>query len=1010
MKRSRKTIVSAAVMGALVAAGSSASAQDTVVIYRKAKDADGNVIQNSTAYAPERIPESDLGVALLNGAEVLIADDATRADGTQRRTTSFLGAIFAPYADVSVRFQGSRRIEDDRIITGVSTSPREVGYPSSSRAHSKNLSFDVSWFPEVVSGHSNNGHGNNADGVDVSNPGQGHGGPNGAVDESGDVDDEIHGGSGSAALDFGDYTLAAFPAQDKNGTAESRQGGKALKLSGNLWKAIPFNYTVTENTVLEVEFSSTKKAEFQSIGFWNNLNDWKGFRDSNMITLAGPESFGDIRDYLLTEGTGVSEKLTIEVGKHYTGAFQYLCFINDHDNGSKDGSCEFKNVRVYERGRDTVNWDAVDDYLYGTVQNFIIDKASEHRAAKLNGERADETSAIYPVLEFGANGAARVFVFQGAYRSEDPSPCAQDVVGAYQGSWNPESDVITRDIRNEIVRRFQEMVEAYGDFDNPNVNANLESESFAFEVPSTDGEANGDDADGDGVADSTPASDYHIEFSRNTVGQRDPTFYIRIGDVDGFGFGAAEGCYAANGGPANPDGDAVLGTGDFMPDLNRDRVMATGSKDDFDHRDAAEYNGNAYYAHNCTFSAANMRGVEFTDIALSTSYDGSRNKNEVHVKGLGATWPTGSWRKNSSTYYNNPEWFFLGRNSSPEFGQGGDFPKPPSNSRPNQPGFVFDFESAEGAIVEGQSIFFNMVTADYDVTPFRLILTNIDGQTIEVPVVHQSNSGGEDGLVQAAFARMPFDFVFKRIDGGGYRGFLRVDMDAPNEPYLCYDFVELSTRAIDVEGDGNHLDIFGHVVYSADSDFDPAADGHFDVSRHEGQLKSSRAPRFVPEPVIVTDDAPLPTQFGEGEHEITESQTLDNFVLANGAVVRVTGNVTLNVFGDINIPLGARLVITDGSSVKIYNDGAITIRGVIDNALPKQLRIISTLDSDATNRGISVDLEGGRFLGSLVGKRLSINAVDNGQIKFTYDKAMATQGISEAKTKLRVRALLDDKE
>lgn len=39
--------------------------------------------------------------------------------------------------------------------------------------------------------HPNNGHGNNLDGVDSSNPGQGQGGPNGAIDPSGGVDDEI---------------------------------------------------------------------------------------------------------------------------------------------------------------------------------------------------------------------------------------------------------------------------------------------------------------------------------------------------------------------------------------------------------------------------------------------------------------------------------------------------------------------------------------------------------------------------------------------------------------------------------------------------------------------------------------------------------------------------------------------------------------------------------------------------------------------------------------------------
>ncbi|MBL4700933.1 MAG: hypothetical protein JKX85_06730, partial [Phycisphaeraceae bacterium] len=42
-------------------------------------------------------------------------------------------------------------------------------------------------------GNGNNGHGNNDDGTDVSNPGQGNDGPNGGVDESGDVDDESKG-------------------------------------------------------------------------------------------------------------------------------------------------------------------------------------------------------------------------------------------------------------------------------------------------------------------------------------------------------------------------------------------------------------------------------------------------------------------------------------------------------------------------------------------------------------------------------------------------------------------------------------------------------------------------------------------------------------------------------------------------------------------------------------------------------------------------------------------------
>ena len=55
-----------------------------------------------------------------------------------------------------------------------------------------NASFDYqdAVFLVSLSPKNNNGHGNNLDGVDVSNPGKGSGGPNGEVDPSGGVDDE----------------------------------------------------------------------------------------------------------------------------------------------------------------------------------------------------------------------------------------------------------------------------------------------------------------------------------------------------------------------------------------------------------------------------------------------------------------------------------------------------------------------------------------------------------------------------------------------------------------------------------------------------------------------------------------------------------------------------------------------------------------------------------------------------------------------------------------------------
>jgi len=57
---------------------------------------------------------------------------------------------------------------------------------------------------EDGSGESNNGHGNNADGVDSSNPGQGGGGPNAdGADSDSSVDDEAGGGGAAPSKNKG---------------------------------------------------------------------------------------------------------------------------------------------------------------------------------------------------------------------------------------------------------------------------------------------------------------------------------------------------------------------------------------------------------------------------------------------------------------------------------------------------------------------------------------------------------------------------------------------------------------------------------------------------------------------------------------------------------------------------------------------------------------------------------------------------------------------------------------
>jgi hypothetical protein len=79
-------------------------------------------------------------------------------------------------------------------------------------------------------GKDNNGHGNNADGVDSSNPGQGKGGPNGAVDESctdptNCVDDEIKAG-GSGTSSGSSTTTETATATEETKTNNGKAKGK----------------------------------------------------------------------------------------------------------------------------------------------------------------------------------------------------------------------------------------------------------------------------------------------------------------------------------------------------------------------------------------------------------------------------------------------------------------------------------------------------------------------------------------------------------------------------------------------------------------------------------------------------------------------------------------------------------------------------------------------------------------------------------------------------------------
>ncbi len=244
---------------------------------------------------------------------------------------------------------------------------------------------------------------------------------------------------------------------------------------------------------------------------------------------------------------------------------------------------------------------------------------------------------------------------------------------------------------------------------------------------------------------------------------------IRIGDIDGFGYGTGSGLNAANGGAANVGAGGVLGAealptiGDYLPDLDGDGTVQIFQGDDFDNRSAAEIAGSSLQGSGFTNVATT--GSQFTDISLSQSYDDSSAAGNVFDANTGTS------------------------------GAGGPFPTPPSPALSNQPGFVFDFFVASGDIANNTPVFFNMLFGDYDITPASIEFTRANGTSFGASVTPQNSALGQDGLIQSAFATLAFGDVFTAAIGG-WDGYLMVDFLAPNEPYTAFDFVELSVDPI----------------------------------------------------------------------------------------------------------------------------------------------------------------------------------------------------------------------
>lgn len=157
-----------------------------------------------------------------------------------------------------------------------------------------------------------------------------------------DVSIGTGGGGGCPAIDFSSTTVSAYGSGQDNGSHAVQDGGATLFLQNNAWKSISYNYTVTANTVVEFDFRSTLEGEIHGIGFDND----DAISSNLTFKVHGTQAWG-ITSFDNYSPTGWTT-YTIPVGASYTGSYDRLFFVSDHDASPSNGNSYFRNVKIYE--------------------------------------------------------------------------------------------------------------------------------------------------------------------------------------------------------------------------------------------------------------------------------------------------------------------------------------------------------------------------------------------------------------------------------------------------------------------------------------------------------------------------------------------------------------------------------------------------------------------------------------------------------------------------------------
>ncbi|MGL1903125.1 MAG: hypothetical protein OCC49_13375 [Fibrobacterales bacterium] len=225
-------------------------------------------------------------------------------------------------------------------------------------------------------------------------------------------------------------------------------------------------------------------------------------------------------------------------------------------------------------------------------------------------------------------------------------------------------------------------------------------------------------------------------FAQGAFAQDDiPFTFIRVGDMDGFGFKEGHTNQSAAGSQLNVDGIGMLYGGDFLPDLNYGGTVQAAQGDDFDNRDGEEH-GNSKVSSRGAIIKGGTKGSSWTDHTMA--------------------WGT-------------------------------------------KPEFVFDFSVKEGLIDTKAELYFNMIFGDYDNHGATIDIFNNNGLiTTLTPTLQNKVKAGEenDGLIQTTYYTIKFKDVFHSTNNGHHEGYFRAVFNNVSDPLLAFDFAELGADPI----------------------------------------------------------------------------------------------------------------------------------------------------------------------------------------------------------------------